>query len=119
MEAILAAEQAYYDGNAPLNAVEGFIRQILGWREYVRGLYWLKMPEYGSENFLNAQRKLPDFYWTAETDMNCLSQCVSTTIDNAYAHHIQRLMVLGNFALLAGIHPASRAKLPSTISRWM
>ena len=105
MEVILAAEQMYQKGKAPLNAVEGFIRQVLGWREYVRGLYWLKMPEYASENHLNAQRKLPNFYWTAQTDMNCLSQSVSTTIDNAYAHHIQRLMVLGNFALLTGIHP--------------
>lgn len=105
LEVILAAEQAWQRGDAPINAVEGFIRQILGWREYVRGLYWLKMPEYASKNFLNAQRKLPDFYWTANTNMNCLSQCVTTTIDNAYAHHIQRLMVLGNFALLAGIHP--------------
>lgn len=105
LEVILAAEQAYLRGQAPLNAVEGFIRQVLGWREYVRGLYWLKMPEYASDNFLNATRKLPDFYWTADTKMNCLNQCVSTTIDNAYAHHIQRLMVLGNFALLAGIAP--------------
>lgn len=105
MEVISAAELAYREGNAPLNAVEGFIRQILGWREYVRGLYWLKMPDYAAKNFLDAQRNLPDFYWTANTDMNCLSQSVGTTIDNAYAHHIQRLMVLGNFALLAGIHP--------------
>jgi len=106
LEVILAAEQAWQRGDAPINAVEGFIRQILGWREYVRGLYWLKMPEYATENYLNAQRKLPDFYWTAKTNMNCLSQCVTTTIDSAYAHHIQRLMVLGNFALLAGVHPA-------------
>jgi len=105
LEVILAAEQAWQRGDAPINAVEGFIRQVLGWREYVRGLYWLKMPEYATENYLNAQRKLPDFYWTAKTNMNCLSQCVTTTIDSAYAHHIQRLMVLGNFALLAGIHP--------------
>jgi len=105
LEVILTAEQAWQRGDAPINAVEGFIRQVLGWREYVRGLYWLKMPEYATENYLNAQRKLPDFYWTAKTNMNCLSQCVTTTIDSAYAHHIQRLMVLGNFALLAGIHP--------------
>lgn len=105
-ECIDKAEEAYREGEAPLNAVEGFIRQILGWREYIRGLYWLKMPDYESQNFLNAQRKLPDFFWTAETDMNCLKQCVSETRDHAYAHHIQRLMVLGNFCLIAGIDPA-------------
>ena len=105
MTAIKAAETAYLQGFAPLNAVEGFIRQILGWREYVRGIYWLKMPEYAAENALDAQRDLPDFYWTADTKMNCLKQAVSETRDNAYAHHIQRLMVLGNFALIAGIKP--------------
>lgn len=104
-EIVQAVEAEYHAGNAPLNAVEGFIRQVIGWREYVRGLYWLKMPEYTTENFLNATRALPDFYWTAETDMNCLRQCVSETYDNAYAHHIQRLMVLGNFALIAGLAP--------------
>lgn len=105
-ECIRAAEKAYYDGDAPLNAVEGFIRQILGWREYIRGIYWLKMPEYATENFLEAKRPLPDFYWTGETKMNCLRQCVLETKENAYAHHIQRLMVLGNFALIAGLDPA-------------
>lgn len=105
MVCIRAAERAYHQGHAPLNAVEGFIRQILGWREYVRGLYWLKMPDYKSQNALDAQRKLPEFFWTAQTDMNCLKICIQDTHDNAYAHHIQRLMVLGNFALLAGIHP--------------
>lgn len=100
-----AAEKAYREGRAPLNAVEGFIRQILGWREYVRGIYWLKMPDYRETNHLDARRKLPDLYWTAETDMNCLACCVSETRDHAYAHHIQRLMVLGNFALLAGVRP--------------
>jgi deoxyribodipyrimidine photolyase-related protein len=106
LECISAAEIAYQHELAPLNAVEGFIRQILGWREYVRGIYWLKMPEYASANFFNASRNLPDFYWTANTKMNCLRQCVLETKQNAYAHHIQRLMVLGNFALLAGIDPA-------------
>ncbi|MEM6781202.1 MAG: cryptochrome/photolyase family protein [Pseudomonadota bacterium] len=105
MECIEKAEKAYRDGNAPLNAVEGFIRQILGWREYVRGIYWLKMPDYAQENFFNADRKLPEFYWSGDTQMNCLRQCVTETKENAYAHHIQRLMVLGNFALLAGIDP--------------
>ncbi|UTW44340.1 cryptochrome/photolyase family protein [bacterium SCSIO 12696] len=104
-ECVQAAEAAFHQGKAPLNAVEGFVRQIIGWREYVRGIYWLKMPDYREQNFFNAERDLPDFYWTADTPMNCLRQCVSETRDNAYAHHIQRLMVLGNFALLAGIDP--------------
>jgi deoxyribodipyrimidine photolyase-related protein len=106
LECIKAAETAYHQGIAPINAAEGFIRQILGWREYVMGIYWLKMPEYASANFFNASRNLPDFYWTATTKMNCLRQCVLETRQNAYAHHIQRLMVLGNFALLTGIDPA-------------
>ncbi len=105
LECVQAAEKAYHKGKSPLNAVEGFIRQIIGWREYVRGIYWLKMPEYLNENFFEANRKLPDFYWTANTKMNCLHQCIVDTKKNAYAHHIQRLMVLGNFALLAGIDP--------------
>lgn len=105
LECIYAAETAYRKNKAPLNAVEGFIRQILGWREYVRGIYWHEMPHYAEKNFFKAARPLPDFYWTAETDMNCLRQCVSETKQHAYAHHIQRLMVLGNFALLAGINP--------------
>lgn len=105
LECVKAAEQAYRDNNAPLNAVEGFIRQIIGWREYVRGLYWLKMPDYEQENFLNATRALPDLFWGQDTQMNCLRQCVKETKQNAYAHHIQRLMVLGNFALLAGVDP--------------
>lgn len=105
LECIRAAEQAYHNGAAPLNAVEGFIRQILGWREFVRGIYWLKMPGYKDENFFDADRPLPALYWDAQTRMNCLRQCVIETRQNAYAHHIQRLMVLGNFALLAGISP--------------
>jgi len=106
LECISRAEAAYHDGSAPLNAVEGFIRQILGWREYVRGIYWLKMPDYKSMNFLAADRSLPSFYWTGDTQMNCMRQCINETKQNAYAHHIQRLMVLGNFALLAGLDPA-------------
>lgn len=105
IECIKAAQREYHRGNAPLNAVEGFIRQILGWREYIRGVYWLKMPGYADENFFAANRKLPELYWSGNTDMNCLSQCVSETKQNAYAHHIQRLMVLGNFALLIGVSP--------------
>jgi deoxyribodipyrimidine photolyase-related protein len=105
MECVQLAERAYRDQHAPLNAVEGFIRQIMGWREYVRGVYWHSMPDYVKVNALDAQRRLPDFYWTTETNMNCIKQCVKQTQQDAYAHHIQRLMVLGNFALLAGIHP--------------
>ncbi|MEP3200049.1 MAG: cryptochrome/photolyase family protein [Lentilitoribacter sp.] len=105
LECVKAVEHAYHQGLAPLNAVEGFIRQIIGWREYVRGIYWFKMPDYATENFFETKRALPDFYWTGETDMNCLRQCVTETKENAYAHHIQRLMVLGNFALIAGIDP--------------
>ncbi len=105
LEICEAAEEAWREGHAPLNAVEGFIRQIIGWREYVRGLYWLKMPDYKQTNHFQADRQLPDFYWTAETDMRCLAEAITQTRDLAYAHHIQRLMVLGNFALLAGVHP--------------
>ncbi|WP_247878680.1 cryptochrome/photolyase family protein [Niveispirillum sp. SYP-B3756] len=104
--AVAAAEAAYRQGKAPLNAVEGFIRQILGWREYVRGIYWLNMPEYANSNALSAHRPLPDFYWTGETDLNCLAQVIDQTRRTAYAHHIQRLMVTGNFALLLGVEPA-------------
>jgi deoxyribodipyrimidine photolyase-related protein len=104
-EACAAAERAWREGHAPLNAVEGFIRQILGWREYVRGLYWLRMPGYRDTNALEATRKLPWFYWSGETDMACLRAAIGQTRDLAYAHHIQRLMVTGNFALLAGLDP--------------
>jgi deoxyribodipyrimidine photolyase-related protein len=100
------AEAAWRDGHAPLNAAEGFIRQILGWREYVRGIYWLLMPGYAASNALAAQRPLPAFYWSGETKLNCLAQVVAQTHAHAYAHHIQRLMITGNFALLAGIAPA-------------
>jgi len=104
-EVCAAAQRAYYAGDAPLNAAEGFIRQVLGWREYVRGIYWWKMPDYAQTNFLGAQRDLPWFYWSGETDMNCLANAIDDTRRHAYAHHIQRLMVTGNFALLAGIEP--------------
>jgi deoxyribodipyrimidine photolyase-related protein len=102
-----AAEAAFARGHAPLNAVEGFIRQILGWREYVRGIYWLRMPAYAETNALEATRKLPDFYWTGRTSMACLRAAITQTRDLAYAHHIQRLMVTGNFALLAGVDPVA------------
>ena len=100
-----ATEREYREGRAPLNSAEGFIRQILGWREFVRGIYWLKAPEYRLRNFLDADRTLPWFYWSGETDMACVADAVKTTHDNAYAHHIQRLMVTGNLALLLGVHP--------------
>ena len=99
------AEQAYRDGHAPLNAVEGFIRQIIGWREYVRGIYFLEGPDYTANNGLEHERNLPPLYWGAETKMLCLSKAVAQTRTEAYAHHIQRLMITGNFALLAGIDP--------------
>ncbi|HEV7268844.1 MAG TPA: cryptochrome/photolyase family protein [Falsiroseomonas sp.] len=104
--ACAAAERACRAGDAPLNAAEGFIRQILGWREYVRGLYWLRMPAYRETNALAATRPLPWFYWSGETEMACLRAAIGQTRDLAYAHHIQRLMVTGNFALLAGLDPA-------------
>lgn len=103
LEICRLAEKAYYDGIAPLNAVEGFIRQILGWREYIRGIYWHFMPAYGEHNHLNAITPLPEFYWTAETNMFCMSEAIRHTREHAYSHHIQRLMITGNFALLAGL----------------
>lgn len=106
LEVCQHAEAAYHRGEAPLNAVEGFIRQVIGWREYVRGIYWLKMPSYGEQNFFDNTRPLPSFYWTADTKMACMRSAIEQTKEEAYAHHIQRLMVTGNFALLAGIDPA-------------
>lgn len=106
LEVCQAAEQAWQQGQAPLNAVEGFIRQIIGWREYVREIYWLQMPDYSGLNGLGYQRPLPRYYWDGKTDMHCMSECFRTTFNNAWAHHIQRLMITGNFALLAGIRPA-------------
>ncbi len=100
-----AVEAEYKAGRAPLNATEGFIRQIIGWREYVRGIYFWAGPDYGTRNFLNAKRALPAFYWTGETEMRCMAQSIGQTIDLAYAHHIQRLMVTGNYALLIGADP--------------
>ena len=105
LEVCRKAEAAWYSGHAPLNAVEGYIRQIIGWREYVRGIYWLKMPGYTEENFFKATRELPAFYWTGETEMACMAAAIGQTRDEAYAHHIQRLMVTGNFAMLAGVDP--------------
>jgi deoxyribodipyrimidine photolyase-related protein len=100
-----AAENAWRNGLAPLEATEGFIRQIIGWREFIRGIYWLKMPDYAQSNDLQATLPLPDFYWTGKTDLNCIAQVVKQTREHGYAHHIQRLMITGNFALLAGLDP--------------
>jgi deoxyribodipyrimidine photolyase-related protein len=98
-------EAAFRAGQVPLNAAEGYIRQVIGWREYVRGIYWLKMPGYEHSNFFGHNRALPSFYWTGETDMACVRAAVLQTKEQAYAHHIQRLMVTGNLAMLAGINP--------------
>ncbi|MGO4818552.1 cryptochrome/photolyase family protein [Flavobacterium sp. W22_SRS_FP1] len=87
------------------NQLEGFVRQIIGWREYMRGIYWLKMPEYASLNYFNNQEKLPEWFWTGETKMNCVKDAIKQSLDYGYAHHIQRLMITGNFALLAGVNP--------------
>jgi deoxyribodipyrimidine photolyase-related protein len=104
-DVVAAAEEAYRDGQVPLAATEGFIRQILGWREYVRGIYWKFMPEYAQRNALEADRPLPGFFWTADTEMNCLRDALGQTLSHGYAHHIQRLMVTGLFAMLYGVKP--------------
>ncbi len=105
LEVCRAAERAYRDGLAPLQSVEGFVRQIIGWREYVWGIYWLRLDEWRDDDALGADRPLPDVFWTGETDANCLHQCVEAVRTGAYAHHIQRLMVLGNLLLLLGVRP--------------
>ena len=99
------AIKAFNDGEAPLQSVEAFVRQIIGWREFIRGVYWLEGAEYADRNGLNQQGKLPDFFWTADTDMACMKACVGQVIETGYGHHIQRLMVTGNFALISGVHP--------------
>ncbi|MDR6167850.1 deoxyribodipyrimidine photolyase-related protein [Microbacterium paludicola] len=104
-EVVAAAEEAYRSKRAPLSAVEGFIRQILGWREYVRGIYWTQMPGYVQRNAFEAFEPLPDWYWTGDTPMACLKDAVGTTLENGYAHHIQRLMVTGLYAMLLGVDP--------------
>ena len=105
LEVCEAVENAWQAGDVPLNAAEGYIRQIIGWREFIRGIYWLRMPEYADENYLGGDRALPEWYWTGETGMRCLERAIGNTRRNAYAHHIQRLMVTGNFALLLGVRP--------------
>jgi deoxyribodipyrimidine photolyase-related protein len=104
-EVVAAAEAAYHDGNVPLSSAEGFIRQILGWREYVHGIYWTQMPEYLEGNALDARHDLPAWYWTGDTDMACLRDALAQTLTHGYANHIQRLMVTGLFALLLGVNP--------------
>jgi deoxyribodipyrimidine photolyase-related protein len=104
-EACAAAERAWREGHAPLEAVEGFVRQVLGWREYVRGIYWREMPAYLEHNALEAANSLPAFYWSGETDLACLRETIGQTLALGYAHHIQRLMVTGLFALLWGVRP--------------
>ncbi len=97
--------RSHPDSGVSIEQVEGFVRQILGWREYMRGIYWAHMPGYEKLNFFDHQTPLPDYYWTAKTHMNCLRHAIAQSLEHAYAHHIQRLMVTGNFALLAGVHP--------------
>ena len=106
MECVIEAEKLYSAENIPLNSVEGFIRQIIGWREFIRGIYWSNMPHYKELNYFENSRNLPEFFWSGNTDMHCIQQSVDSTRKYAYAHHIQRLMVTGNFAMLAGISPS-------------
>ncbi|MBN8248646.1 MAG: cryptochrome/photolyase family protein [Verrucomicrobia bacterium] len=105
LECVQAAERRYREGRAPLASVEGFVRQIVGWREFIHGVYWLRGPDYLASNALDARRPLPRWFWTGDTPMNCLAQCLRQVLDTGYNHHIQRLMVLGNFLLLAGVRP--------------
>ena len=106
LEVCQRVEAAWQAGDVPINAAEGFIRQIIGWREYMRGIYFREGPGYTARNALAHARDLPAMYWGAETRMNCMAHAVAQTRDEAYAHHIQRLMVTGNFALLAGVDPS-------------
>ncbi len=105
LEVIKRVEEAYHRGGIEINHAEGFIRQILGWREYVRGVYWARMPDYVEQNFFGHAEPLPEWFWTGKTDMRCLSLAIGQSLDMAYAHHIQRLMIIGNYALLAGLDP--------------
>ena len=104
-DVLMQVEQAWRAGQVPIASAEGFARQILGWREYVRGIYWTRMPEYLEQNALHAHQPLPDFFWSGDTDMACLRATLTQTLDYGYAHHIQRLMVTGLFCLLLGVEP--------------
>lgn len=106
-EVIKKIEKSYNNNQISINTAEGFIRQILGWREYIRGYYWSNMPSLQAENYFNHQLAVPSWFWDGKTRMNCLKYTISQSLENAYAHHIQRLMVVGNFSLLVGIHPKS------------
>jgi deoxyribodipyrimidine photolyase-related protein len=105
LEVVLAAEQAYKKHDLDLPSVEGFIRQILGWREFMRGVYFLDMPALKTANHFGHENALPAWYWTGETKMNCMRQCITQTLANGYSHHIQRLMVTGMFGVTAQIKP--------------
>jgi deoxyribodipyrimidine photolyase-related protein len=105
MACVRAALDAFAKGKAPLQSVEAFVRQLIGWREYIRGVYWLEGESYASRNYLDQQGELPEFYWTGNTKMACLRECVGQVVQSAFGHHIQRLMVVGNFALTSGVHP--------------
>jgi len=105
LECVVQATKAYQNGQAPLNSVEGFVRQIIGWREFIHGIYWHEGPTYRDRNSLNQHGMLPDFYWTGQTDMTCMRQAIGQVLSYGYGHHIQRLMVTGNFALIAGVSP--------------
>jgi deoxyribodipyrimidine photolyase-related protein len=104
-ECVERAEVAYQSGAAPLNSVEGFVRQIVGWREFIRGVYWLEGPAYAAKNHLGATHPLPDSYWTGASEMKCVAEAVGQVLEHGYGHHIQRLMVTGNLALVAGFEP--------------
>jgi deoxyribodipyrimidine photolyase-related protein len=110
-EVVDAAIKAYENKQVSLSAVEGFVRQILGWREFIRGMYYLDMPKMAEDNFYQHQRPLPKWYWTADTKMACMKDAIGQTLKHGYAHHIQRLMVTGNFALLAEL-------LPQQVCEW-
>lgn len=106
-EVVDKAIETYFqrENEIEFHQLEGFVRQIIGWREYMRGIYWLKMPEYATLNYFEHKEDLPEWFWTGKTKMNCLKNAIQQSLDFAYAHHIQRLMITGNFALLAGVHP--------------
>ncbi|MES2830454.1 MAG: cryptochrome/photolyase family protein [Pseudomonadota bacterium] len=106
-EVVARAEKAWGEQRAPLSAVEGFIRQILGWREFIRGVYWARMPDYAQRNVFDHQTPLPEWFWSGQTKMRCLAHAIGDSLENAHAHHIQRLMIIGNFALLAGLQPTA------------